>query len=197
MKKILITILAVLALQGINAQDDAYRDNELQTLFDGNTRISGFGGPMMSFTTMNGQFAHMMGGGGGVLLGDFFFGGYGEGLTTNVESGANQLDFGHGGFWTGYSFMANRALHPCLSAQIGWGSVSESDYDFADLSTDNIFVFNPALELEMNFARFFRLGVGVHYRIVTGVNPDRHNTPITNSDLSGPGAMLSFKFGWY
>ncbi len=197
MKKILVSALLLLALLGVRAQDNDYQNNGLQTIFSGNTRISGFGGPTMSFTTMKGQFAHMMGGGGGVLLGDFFFGGYGEGLTTSVPSGIYQLDFGHGGLWTGYSFMANKAFHPAISAQIGWGSVSEQDYDFANLSTDNIFVFNPALELEMNFARFFRLGVGVHYRIVTGVNSGMHSSNIENSDLSGPGAQLTFKFGWF
>ncbi len=192
MKNLLLAVVLIMAASGIRAQED-----ELQTLFSGNTRISGFGGPLMSFTTMNGEFAHMMGGGGGVLLGDFFFGGYGEGLTTSVPSGIYQLDFGHGGFWTGYSFMAKKAFHPTLSAQIGWGSVSERDYNYPNLSTDNLFVFNPALELEMNFSRFFRLGVGVHYRMVTGVDSDMHTGDLENSDLSGPGVLLTFKFGWF
>lgn len=167
------------------------QESDIQTLFTGNTRISGFGGPLMSFTVLNGQFAHMMGGGGGVLLGNFFLGGYGEGLTNQVLVGGERLNFGHGGFWTGYSFMASRALHPTLSTQIGWGNAGEGDFYY---TPDNIFVFNPALELEMNFTRFFRLGIGVHYRLVTGVNPDE---PITNLDLSGPGALLTFKFGWF
>ena len=49
----------------------------------------------------------------------------------------------------------------------------------------------------MNFTKFFRLGVGVHYRIVTGVNPSVHNSNLTNSDFSGPGVSLAFKFGWF
>lgn len=192
MKRIVVFVFIVLSINGLKAQD-----SDIQTLFSGTTRISGFGGPMMSFTTINGEFAHMMGGGGGVLLGDFFFGGYGEGLTNGISVGDNRLDFGHGGFWTGYSFMAAKPLHPTLSAQIGWGSVYERNYDYSSFITDNVFVFNPALELEMNFTRFFRLGIGVHYRIVTGVNSEMHTTPITDSDLSGPGAQLIFKFGWF
>jgi hypothetical protein len=191
MKKIIIAILILLSAGGLNAQD-----SEIQTLFSGSTRISGFGGPLMSFTTINGQFAHMMGGGGGVLLWNFFLGGYGEGLTNGIPVNGNRLDFGHGGFWTGYSFMAARPLHPTVSSQIGWGSVSEHDPDFSYWGTpDNVFVFNPAVELEMNFTKFFRLGVGIHYRIVTGANPEISN--LTNSDLSGPGALLTFKFGWF
>ena len=94
MKKILLFSLMMMALGSLSAQD-----NEIQTLFSGKTRISGFGGPTMSFTIINGEFAHMMGGGGAVLLGDFFIGAYGEGLTTGIESQSSpyKLEFGHGG----------------------------------------------------------------------------------------------------
>ena len=192
MKKIFVVVLITLSFSGLKAQD-----SEIQTLFSGNTRISGFGGPAMSFTTMRGEFAHMMGGGGAVLLGDFFIGGYGEGLTNGISVGGNRLDFGHGGFWTGYSFMAARPLHPNISAQIGWGSAGERSQDYTYYTTDNVFVFKPAIELEMNFTRFFRLSVGAHYRVVTGVNPELYSEPMSNSDLSGPGASLTFKFGWF
>jgi hypothetical protein len=188
MRKI-ITILAVfLSFTGLKAQE-----NDIQTLFGSGTRISGFGGPTMSYTSITGAFAHMLGGGGGVLLGDFFLGGYGEGLTNSITAGGNRISFGHGGFWSGYSFMASRALHPCFSTQIGWGSISQRDKDYYNLSEDNVFVINPTLELEMNFTRFFRLGVGAHYRFVSGVN----TSTLNNADFSGPGAFLSFKFGWF
>ena len=88
--------------------------------------------------------------------------------------------------------MANRPLHPAVSAQIGWGSVTERE-DFSPIGTpDNVFVFNPAVELEMNFTRFFRLGIGLHYRLVTGAS--RY---LSNAELSGPGASLDFRFGWF
>ena len=188
MRKCLLTILLLLSITALKAQD-----NGIQTLFGSGTRISGFGGPIMSFTSINGEFAHMMGGGGAVLLGDFFIGGYGEGLTNAIVAGGNRISFGHGGFWTGYSFMADRALHPCVSTQIGWGNISQHDEGYYHLSNDNVFVLNPAIELEMNFTKFFRLGIGAHYRFVSGVN----TSTLTNEDFSGPGAFLSFKFGWF
>lgn len=194
MKKIITVACIVLVFGGIKAQND-----EIQTLFTGNTRISGFGGPLMGFSAVNGEFAHMMGGGGGVLLGDFFFGGYGSGLTNGIPAGPSglRIDFGHGGFWTGYSFMAARPLHPTISAQIGWGNVGERDHNYTDWTSDNVFVFNPAVELEMNFTKFFRLGVGVHYRLVAGIDPGMHTSALSDSDFSGPGALLTFKFGWF
>jgi len=188
MRKMLFTIVLVLSVTGMKAQE-----NEIQTLFGSGTRISGFGGPIMSFTSINGEFAHMMGGGASVLLGDFFIGGYGEGLTNSIMAGGNRIKFGHGGFWTGYSLMADRALHPAISTQLGWGSITQTDVNHYHLSSDNVFVINPAIELEMNFTKFFRLGVGANYRIVSGVNTSN----LTNADFSGPGAFLSFKFGWF
>ena len=188
MRKIVITLVLVFSFAGLKAQD-----NGIQTLFGSGTRISGFGGPIMSFTSINGEFAHMMGGGGAVLLGDFWLGGYGEGLTNAITVGGNRIDFGHGGFWTGYSFMASKALHPTFSSQIGWGSITQTDDRYYPLTSDNVFVINPTLELEMNFTKFFRLGLGAHYRFVSGVN----TSTLTNADFSGPGAFLSFKFGWF
>ena len=187
MKKSLVILLAAMILATVNAQDSG-----IQTLFGRGTRISGMGGPMMSFSSIDEEFAHMMGGGGGVLLDDFFLGGYAEGLTNPIVVGGNKTEFVHGGFWAGYSFMGKKVFHPSLSAQMGWGTLTQMD-DNTVLSTDNVFVINPAIELEMNFTRFFRLGIGAHYRLLSGVNTSR----LTNRDFSGPGAFLTFKFGWF
>jgi hypothetical protein len=187
MKRIIIILITAMMLMVVKGQD-----SDIQTIFGGDTRISGMGGPIMSFSSMNGEFALMMGGGGGVLLDDFFIGGYGEGLTNQIIVGGNKTEFGHGGFWAGYSYMGNKSFHPAISSQVGWGTLTQMN-DFTVVSTDHIFVVNPALELEMNFLKFFRLGVGIHYRFVTGVN----TSLLSNQDLSGPGALITFKFGWF
>lgn len=188
MKKFVILFISILFSLSIFAQEE-----EIQTLFGGDTRISGFGGPFMDFTSVNHEFAHMMGGGGGVLLNDFFFGGYGEGLTNYINVQGTEVSFGHGGFWTGYSFFAHRAIHPCISAQIGWGSITQRDNDYNYYEPDNVFTVNPTLELEMNFLQFFRLSIGANYRYVTGVN----TLNLSDQDLSSPGVFLAFKFGWF
>ncbi len=191
MKKIIVFFLSICFTASVSCQDE-----EIQTLFGNGTRISGFGGPFMSFTMINGEFAHMMGGGGGVLLGNFFLGGYGEGLTNYIEDieGGDKIEFGHGGFLTGYSFLGVKPLHPTFSLQVGWGNISLQDPEGWDVYyNDNIFVVNPTIELEMNFTKFFRLSVGGHYRLVTGVDA----SVLTNQDMSGPGVFLGFKFGWF
>jgi hypothetical protein len=188
MKKILFTFLSVVILGSVNAQE-----NGIQTLFGGDTRISGMGGPMMGFSSIDGEFAHMMGGGGGVLLGDLFLGGYGMGLTNSIMAGGNKTEFGHGGFWVGYSLMGKKPFHPVVSTQMGWGTITQVDDNIELYPPDGIFVMNPAVELEMNFTRFFRLGIGAHYRLVSGVN----TSVLANRDFSGPGAFMTFRFGWF
>jgi hypothetical protein len=194
----LFTLLSSIALWG---QED---DGNYQTIFGhGNTRISGFGGPCMNFTRIGDDFAHMMGGGGGILINNFFLGGYGMGKTNelfykNDITKENIMDFGHGGFWLGYTFLYKSAIHPVIHTQIGWGSISKrlkDNWNFdptLDTETDQVFVLSPTAELEMNFSRFFKLGAGINYQFV-------YNTdgPYTFSDFAKPGVFVSFKFGWF
>jgi len=201
MKRILLCFLAITFCAVIFAQDE---ESEFRTLFDyEDFRISGFGGPMMSFTTISGEFAHMMGGGGAVLLGNFFIGGYGLGLTTDIrdkndpDNVDRKIDFGHGGFWTGVIIKGKSAIHPSIHSTIGWGSVSINDNFFdGDIEKDGVFVLTPTLELEMNLTQFFRVSVGASYRIVTFVD-DLEAYDYKNDDFSGPSAFVSLKFGWF
>ncbi len=184
------------------------QEKEYKTIVDfNNTRISGMGGLMMQFTAIDGEFAHMLGGGGAVLLGDFFFGAYGLGLTNMVPvaqpirdeypdlySNGDQLSVGHGGFWLGYSLFGDRAIHVTFSSLVGWGTLGiRNDYYPETLFPDGIFVISPTIEAEINMTKFFRLGVGATYNIFTFVDLPGY----TSSDFSAPGGFLSFKFGWF
>jgi hypothetical protein len=191
MKKLLIITIGIVLCLNLAAQDE----DEIQTLFGQGTKITGFGGPFMNFTLINGEFGHMMGGGGGVIMNGFFFGGYGAGLTNYVVDDAGfEIEFGHGGFWTGLTIMGSKPIHPAISTQIGWGDISLKDTDgYYIESNDNVFVLNPTLELEMNFTQFFRLSIGANYRLVAGVDASE----LSSQAMSGPGVFLGFKFGWF
>jgi hypothetical protein len=183
---------------------EAQGDNEFETIKrHPGFRVSGFGGPIMSFTQIGPDFAHMMGGGGGIIVGDFFFGGYGVGKTNqlfykNEVTREHVMGFGHGGFWLGYTPFYNKAVHPVFHTQIGWGGITkrlknwDQVYDEPDIEMDNVFVICPTVELEINFSRFFKLGGGVNYTFV-------YNTdgPYTFDDFKKPGIFVSFKFGWF
>ncbi|MBN2485286.1 MAG: hypothetical protein JXB34_04890 [Bacteroidales bacterium] len=198
MKKFILSIFSVCLFTLAHSQE-----NEYQTIGDfTNIKISGFGGPVMSFTQIGGDFVHMMGGGGGVIINNLFLGAYGMGKTNEIafkNNPDNVMVFGHGGFWAGYTFTGHKAIHPVIHAQIGWGSIMEYQSGWQShsitpepLSTDNVLVFNPTAEIELNFSRFFRLGGGVTYNLV-------YNTDnvYTSRDFAKPGFFLSFKFGYF
>lgn len=206
MKKLAFLLAIMFIASTINAQDE----EEFRTIFDNKiTKVRGFGGPDMCFTTIDGEFAHMMGGGGGLILNDqLIFGGWGMGMTNSIpakvrfdNNGDNEwegkeLDYGVGGLWFGYIIQGKKPIHPVIHAQIGWGEAEIADNTrSSEIYSDGIFVLNPIIELEMNITQFFRLGVGANYRFNFGTSLLKNE--YSNSSFSGPGGFLSFKFGWF
>lgn len=197
MRKAIFILLILAAGTTVFSQEREYR-----TLLDNqDLRISGMGGPFMQFTSVAGDFGFMMGGGGAVLLNDFFFGGYGLGLTNAIpdyvnDNPSNQLTLGHGGFWLGYALFGNKPLHVSFSSMIGWGEFGITQFDdYEPYIRDNIFIVAPTVELEANLTRYFRIGAGVSYNVYTMVDENLHG--YTGGDLSSVAGFLSFKFGWF
>jgi hypothetical protein len=160
------------------------------------------GGPFMQFTTVDGSFTHMMGGGIALILSDFWIGGYGIGTTNQIPVDRDKietndgLNIGHGGFWMGYSLFGDKAIHVSLSSLVGWGSLSLEDY----WVSDPLFAVVPTLEVEFNITQFFRISTGATYNLYTLVNledPTGSGRGYKSSDISGPGGFLAFKFGWF
>ena len=189
MKK--ITFLLAFLMLSFSVFSQEKEEDQLQTILGDEISISGFGGPWMSFTSINGEFAHMMGGGGGLLLNQsLYLGGYGYGNTNPISYELGELEFGYGGLMAGYIHESRRAIHPNLGVMIGWGDIrlKETDVD------DNIFVLQPMAEAESNITQFMKIGLGVGYRYVTGVN----TLPgLNDKNFSGLNGRLSFYFGWF
>lgn len=188
------TIFILLLHLSLKSQENG----DFQTIFGGGiNRISGFGGPIYNYTTVNGNFTLFSGGGGGVLLNDFFIGGYGMSSRTGIDYTSNtELSMSYGGLWFGYSFHAKRAVHPAFSLQTGWGKIKTRD-DYGNINinliNDRIFVVNPEVDLEFNIARFFRISLGINYRFIGGLD----NNSLSFTEASGPGANLMLQFGWF
>lgn len=203
MKRVVLFILISLTSLHISK---AQEDDEFKTIFqkkeDKRIKVTGFGGPMMAFTAVEKDFVHMMGGGGAILVGNTFFGGYGMGKTNNTTYKYNEeynLGYGYGGLWFGYIIGAYKPVHLAISAQMGWGNISQNpdipDTDVEPVSSESIFVLTPIVELEMNFSRFVRIGLGGSVNYVTGTGITR--TSYTTSDFLKPAITLSFKFGYF
>ena len=170
------------------------QEKPMRYLFDSNGAFSvtGFGGPLVGFSEILGDFAVTSGGGGAALFNQkFFIGGYGEGLATehfirnlevyspssqkNIEYDKMQLTFGHGGLWVGYIHDHYKLLHWGISARAGAGGIGLNYPGFMSgrhdiFMNDVVFVFTPQIEMEINLFPWMKMNVGAGYRLVSGVN---------------------------
>lgn len=182
-------------------QDEiTYDEDEVQTVFSmfELKRISGFGGPTLSFTTIAGEFVVLNGGGGGVIINNMFLGGYGESTSSRINSSQNSAikntTFNHGGFWLGYEIMPEKVIHPIISTRLGWGAINGELSETGRRIGTSTFVVSPNVSAEINFTRFFKLNVGIQYRHTFNVtNMEGFN----DADFSGLGAHVGFIFGWF
>ena len=214
--KILFTLAFSLMVTYLTyAQErDFSEEQEMQTVFNRNkkAKVSGFISPAMSFSTINvtqgshttQHFAHYMGGGLAVTINNFFLGGYGQGLTVEIDypggSEGEYINFGHGGLWFGYTFASKWVVHPVVHVRTGWGSIGKrysynDNHDWPDLeeSGDAVFVVAPTVELEANISRFFRISAGYERNYVNGIN----EIPALVNGMNNEGVFIAFKFGWF
>jgi hypothetical protein len=204
MKKLIASLVFLSIMGFLSAQNieinEFKKHNEVQTVMNSIEihRISGFGGPTMSYSTINGEFAFMMGGGGGIIINNLFLGGYGEGASNKINLGNDfafrDVSFGHGGFWVGYEIAPKSIIHPVISSRIGWGSISGYNTTQNNYFDDNVFVVVPAVSAEINFTRFFKINVGAEYRQTLSVNNIGN---LSNKDFSSLGVYMNFIFGWF
>ncbi len=204
MNTLLITLLFV---QPYRIMPDAAMSNWIrvvpveekdETLLSGTMTFGAFGGPLIKWTKINDDFAVLVGGRGAFVFNHFLaIGGGGYGLVNDVLINTSNpplqwyMDFGYGGVVLECILGSRKLIHLSTSALIGGGSVSyhRNWYEYTD--PDFFFVMEPALDIELNVSRYFRIGIGGSYRWINGIQ----YSEISNRSMSGPSAVLTFKFG--
>lgn len=170
-----------------------------ETLFNRARVIGAFGGPIVEIGKYNGENGTAVGGGGGLIINNFFIGGYGLGGTDITEQFFDndddfRMDIGHGGFWLGLVYPQNKMIHAFSSVKLGWGAIGINFQD-DDLSYDDgIFVVTPEVGLELNVFRFFRIAGTAGYRYVDGI---RKGGDVTQDQFNGLVGTLTFRFGGF
>jgi hypothetical protein len=204
MKKLsfIIFLLATINLAAQTTKDE--------TIFGDVDRIGGFGGPFFEFSDFGDNPSTAVGGGGAIILDDFFIGGYGIGsisfsdvrFDTLTAGNISNLDFGHGGIWIGFTPQQNKAIHPFASLKLGWGSVQyEATTDIGTVNEDSrdikdrVFVVTPEVGVEANIFDFFRVAATVNYRLTDGI--DESLNGLRDKDFSKFGAALTLRFGGF
>ena len=197
MKKLVYLLFIFMIATAIIAQENTL-------LGDGEIEHGGFGAPVVKFTSINNEFALLVGGRGGWIINHTFtLGGGGYGLVNEIDMGTNsdgigtRLMMGYGGFEMGMILSSNQILHMRMNLLIGAGAVNVAEknaddwFDNDNNNNDSFFILEPSFGMELNVTTFFRFDVGVSYRFVSGVN----YFGLENEDLAGPSADITLKFG--
>lgn len=191
MKKFLAIVLSLLCVQ-LYAQEE--------TLFSDLEVIGAFGGPLIEIGSINGEVGADVGGGGALVLNDFFLGGYGMGtdypeysIAEGPDAGDYNIKFKHGGLWFGFTQRQFKLVHFYSSVKLGWGRTQLRE-DRETRYTDRIFALVPEAGIELNVAPFFKIGFTGGYRWVNGID----KLPgLGNEDFSSPVGIINFRFGGF
>ena len=192
MKSTIFSLVFLFLLVAAQAQDE--------TLLGSSNieSIGGFGGPIFQVASINGSTTAVFGCGGGVVLNDFFIGGFGAGTeleNTSIQSENYDLSLGYGGLWLGYSFADSRLLHPYASLQAAIGGV-EVYAAGADnpISEETVGVLIPEAGLELNVADWFKVVGTVGYRWMSELDDE---TIIETEEFRNVSFGLTLRFGYF
>ena len=193
MKKLTVTIAAVILTLTVMAQE--------KTLLDGKLNNGGYGAFFTKIGVINGNTGVFMGGQGSwVINHKLAIGGKGYALISPFDVAGLEnikMEFGCWGGLLEYIIASDNLLHLNINAMIGAGGVRYSvkdyryDHSEIDYNEDAMFVVEPGIDAELNIHKNFRIGLGVYYRFVSGVD----YADLTNSDLSGLSGQITLKFG--
>lgn len=175
-----------------------------ETIFSDVNRMGGWGAPIFEYSNLDEDVQTVSGGGGALVLNDFYLGGYGMGKlefskSYTADEEKDNLNFKHGGFWIGYTPLQTKVVHPYASVKLGWGKARFETINLKNGETlnslkDNIFVTTPEIGLEVNVFSFFRIAATASYRWVNGID----DLPsFTDDDLSSFGLGLTLRFGGF
>ncbi|MCX7995606.1 MAG: hypothetical protein N3A65_07555 [candidate division WOR-3 bacterium] len=199
MNKILWLTTALLITNLASGIETVPKEKQDEVLIKGPVDRGGFGGFVLKFTELNGEFAMLLGGRGGVTFNRTFgIGGGLYGMVNRMEVNTTypirhfNMDFVYGGIILELIFGSRKLIHLGTHTLIGGGSVQYKRLpDTEPWYDDYFFVLEPALELTLNVTKIFRVDAGCSYRCIYGTEL----SGISDRGLSGISSHITFKFG--
>lgn len=205
-KYTLLIAICLLGFTSLKAQD-----NEVQTVFRGhNVSHGGYGAITNKFTSINGEFANMVGLYGGWFINKKLMLGFGAAATTSFLPVPEQFsqypgrdvsyEYGQVGFMTEYVVASNKSLHVTFNLLTGSGFTTQyirypwDEYDYYNYNHSDsnwFFVVEPGVQVEVNLLKWMRFSPGVSYRFVN----NSKSPGLSDSALSGASVDLTLKFG--
>ncbi len=171
-----------------------------ETLIDDGFHSGGYGGPVWKIGWVNGHLGLFSGGRGGWIINHTFVlggGGYSQLLDVKTDQFSTEgkplyLNVGYGGFEMEYIHESDKLIHWTVHAMIGSGYAKLKEHNPNEaVKTDNIYMFEPSFNVDVNVSQWFRIGLGLSYRLAMDVDLPG----ITSSDVGGPSGLVILKFG--
>ncbi len=208
-RNIILTLLLTVICSTMFAQEhDSDRNNqEFRTLLGPDHHNGFYGAFSIGYTEIENRQAVTFGGrlewitGHSLGLG---FGGTGFINENHFEPSLNRNVFltgGYGGVYLEPIVLPNSPVHIAFPILLGAGGISyiteNMNFDHNMVEDSEAFLLaEPAVELELNLTRNFRLAIGTSYRFTTPFDIGVTGSPAINSKaLQGFTCMMTFKFG--
>ncbi|WP_159518923.1 hypothetical protein [Sunxiuqinia indica] len=208
MNKLIILFSMIIIAEMAAAQDyTRYEDkDEIQTIFSKRKSNGGYGAISVSYTEIDHKDAIIMGARGAWIINHSLaigLGGYGFVNDINYDNVFdNNLNYnlagGYGGLFIEPILGSKLPVHLSFPVLFGLGGIAyvehHNNWDYWWSTNDRsevYWVFEPAVELEFNVTRHFRMAATASYRFTSAINMLYTDPEI----LEGLTAGLVFKFG--
>lgn len=180
-------------------------DSGPPTLFGSVGHVGGYGGVSVMYSRIAGDDGVLVGGEGAVLIDHrLALGGGGYGWARDARGPADvdgvprDLEVGYGGFMIRYSLITGGLVYGSIGALVGGGAVAlhrDSGNDAMDERrhdvTDDFFVFEPQVSVQVNLLRWMRVGLQGGYRITSGISQFGYS----EADINGLTLGGTLQFG--
>ena len=225
--RILALLTVFLGVQIVKAQENT--DDQMKILFPktekkGQTANGGYGSFSIGYTNMNDQGAILIGGRGAWIANHHFsLGLAGYGFYSNLENSDNyyenpseySITGGYGGLLFEPIVAPFSPVHVSFPMIFGAGGATAANWEYYNYNYgyDNYYyngdwflVFEPGVDVEFNLTKFFRVALGVSYRLASDINLQykyfddanvEQTINIPENVLNGFNYNLCFKFGWF
>lgn len=147
-----------------------------EILFQPKQMFPAQGGPAVKYASFPAGRGVLVGGTGGVVLGEHWglgFAGYSLAteLLADVDSFKRDIGMSYGGLRADYSFLSRRLFYVNVAALTGLGqSWSVTRQVGAQREYATFFIVEPELNLMLNVTREIRVGLGISYRSTAGAD---------------------------
>ncbi len=181
---------------------------EMKTLFNRNRSNGGYGAFWIGYSIIDNKNAFQIGGRGSWVIQHSFaigFGGTGFINEYHYDAVIDRdvfLTGGYGGVYLEPIVLPQSPVHLAFPVLLGAGGVSFVSYNDVDWDSNYVedyeafLIIEPCAELELNIARFMRIGFGVSYRYPLPFNLAESTGGAADSkEIQGLTYNLSFKFG--